>query len=107
MDLSANFSGRKAVITGAANGLGLAIAHRMIARGARVLLVDVDQTVLARVEDAAFDAGRTFAVVKDLAEIDAAPFVFEHVARTLGTADILINNAAWSFHKQMLEVTTA
>jgi NAD(P)-dependent dehydrogenase (short-subunit alcohol dehydrogenase family) len=104
-EISASLSGRRAVVTGAGNGLGLAIARRMVAGGASVLLVDVDQAVLTRVNDTDLPVGRAFAVVKDLAEQDAGPFVFDHVAKTLGTADILINNAAWSFHKQMLDVT--
>jgi NAD(P)-dependent dehydrogenase (short-subunit alcohol dehydrogenase family) len=93
------------VVTGAGNGLGLAIARRMAAGGARVLLVDVDPAVLTRVNERDLSEGKAFAVVKDLAENDVGPFVFDRVAKTLGTADILINNAAWSFHKPMLDVT--
>ncbi|MGB8535201.1 MAG: SDR family oxidoreductase [Acidobacteriaceae bacterium] len=103
--ISASFSGKRAVVTGAGNGLGLAIARRLVAGGAKVLLVDVDQAVLARVNEAGLSAANAFAVVKDLAEHDAGPFVFDHVAKTLGAADILVNNAAWSFHKPMLDVT--
>ena len=42
---------------------------------------------------------------KDLAESDAAASVFTAVRQTIGIADVLINNAAWSFHKPMQEVT--
>jgi NAD(P)-dependent dehydrogenase (short-subunit alcohol dehydrogenase family) len=106
MGFPGKFVNRNAVITGAATGLGLAIARRMVAGGASVLLVDVDPSVLTRVKEAEFLVGNAFAVVTDLAEADSAAFVFEHVASTLGVADTLINNAAWSFHKPMLEVTT-
>jgi meso-butanediol dehydrogenase / (S,S)-butanediol dehydrogenase / diacetyl reductase len=98
---------RRAVITGAGNGLGLAIARRLSAGGARTLLVDGDSVVLSRTGEEGFLPGKTFALVKDLAEPDAGSVVFEEAARTLGVADILINNAAWSFHKPMLEVTVA
>jgi NAD(P)-dependent dehydrogenase (short-subunit alcohol dehydrogenase family) len=98
---------RRAVVTGAANGLGLAIARRLSAGGAHVLLVDSDRTVLSRIGETDFPPTRTFAVLKDLSEEDAAPFVFDQVANTLGLADTLINNAAWSFHKPMVEVTVA
>lgn len=98
---------RRAVVTGAAHGLGLAIARRLSAGGAQVLLVDCDSTVLSRTEANEFPSGEVFAVVKDLAEPDAGAFVFNEVARTLGSADILVNSAAWSFHKPMLEVTGA
>ena len=96
---------RRAVVTGAANGLGLAIAKRLSADGAFVLLVDSDSTVLSRVNESGFSAERTFALVKDLSEADAAQVVFERSASTIGLVDTLINNAAWSFHKSMLEVT--
>jgi glucose 1-dehydrogenase len=87
--------------------LGLAIARRLSVGGAHVLLVDSDKTVLSRIGEKYFSPNRTFAVVKDLSDQDAAPFVFDQVAKTLGLADTLINNAAWSFHKPMLEVTVA
>jgi NAD(P)-dependent dehydrogenase (short-subunit alcohol dehydrogenase family) len=87
--------------------LGLAIARRLSAGGASVLLVDSDPTVLSRVGEKDLAEARTFALVKDLSEPDAASFVFDEVSKTLGLADVLINNAAWSFHKPMLEVTVA
>jgi NAD(P)-dependent dehydrogenase (short-subunit alcohol dehydrogenase family) len=95
--------GRTVIVTGAGNGLGLAIARRFAEGGARVLLVDQDPVVLSRV-----DGGKQnsmFAMVKDLAEPDAATEVFLHAKDNLGNIDALINNAAWSFHKPMLEVT--
>ena len=98
---------RRAVVTGAANGLGLAIAKRLSSSGAFVLLVDSDSTVLSRVTEHDFTAERTFALVKDLSEPDAAQVVFERTASTIGLVDTLINNAAWSFHKAMQEVTVS
>lgn len=44
-------------------------------------------------------------MVKDLAEPDAAASIFTAVRQTIDIADVLINNAAWSFHKPMQEVT--
>jgi NAD(P)-dependent dehydrogenase (short-subunit alcohol dehydrogenase family) len=92
--------GRTAIVTGAGNGLGLGIAKRFVAGGARVLFVDQDPVVLSRVA-----AGKTmFAMVKDLAEPEAAAAVFAYAKDNLGAVDTLINNAAWSFHKPMTEV---
>jgi NAD(P)-dependent dehydrogenase (short-subunit alcohol dehydrogenase family) len=105
--LETRSSCRRAVITGAANGLGLAIARRFAADQARLLLVDSDATVLSRIGEKDFPAARTYSLVQDLSEPEAARAVFDHAARTIGVADVLINNAAWSFHKPMLEVTVA
>jgi NAD(P)-dependent dehydrogenase (short-subunit alcohol dehydrogenase family) len=100
-----NSAPRRVVVTGAAQGLGLAIARRFSADGAHLLLVDCDRTVLKRVSEKEFDPERTFALVKDLAEPDAGLIVFEKAAASIGVVDALINNGAWSFHKPMLEVT--
>jgi NAD(P)-dependent dehydrogenase (short-subunit alcohol dehydrogenase family) len=96
---------RRALVTGAANGLGLAIARRLSRAGAQVLLVDSDRAVLSRLDESDFVSGRSFALVRDLAEPDSAVVVFDEVTRRFGVADTLINNAAWSFHKPMLAVT--
>ncbi|HZT69047.1 MAG TPA: SDR family oxidoreductase [Terriglobia bacterium] len=104
-DYNQRLAGRRGVVTGAAKGLGLAIARRLLADGANVLLVDKDPMVLSHIGTREFPVSRAFALVKDLAEADAARFVFSKAPEALGTADILINNAAWSFHKPMLEVT--
>jgi NAD(P)-dependent dehydrogenase (short-subunit alcohol dehydrogenase family) len=98
---------RHAVVTGAAWGLGLAIARRLSDNGAHILLVDSDEKVLSRIGEKEFPPTKAFALVKDLADPDAASYVFDYAAKTIGFADILINNAAWSFHKPMLDVTVA
>lgn len=97
--------GRSAIVTGAGNGLGLAIARRFVASGAKVLLVDRDPIVSARPGEEGLPKGAAFALVKDLADEDAAPLVFRTALETLTSVDTLVNNAAWSLHKPILEVT--
>jgi len=96
---------RKVIVTGAANGLGLAIARRFAMDKAKLLLVDSDAVVARRPGEADFPSDRVFSLVKDLADPDAADVVFEHAARTIGAPDALINNAAWSYHKSIAKVT--
>jgi D-sorbitol dehydrogenase (acceptor) len=85
-------TGKTALITGAARGIGLAFAERYIAEGAQVVLADID---IARAEAEATRLGdAAFAVQMDVTQqvsIDAA--VDATVAR-FGQIDILINNAA-------------
>ena len=102
-----DLKGSATIVTGAGNGLGLAIARRFVAAGAKVLLVDQDPAVLKRIGSDDLPSDRAFALVKDLADDDSAASVFETAKKTLGPVDALVNNAAWSFHKPMLEVTHA
>ena len=105
--LSLSFTNRSAVVTGAGNGLGLAIARRLARGGARVFLVDRDLVVLERIGSSDLPAKTASALVKDLGDEEAARVVFAEALKTFGAIDTLINNAAWSLHKPMLEVTSA
>jgi len=80
--------GRTAVVTGAARGIGCAIAERLVAEGAQVLLSDIDPGVA----EAAARLGQPHAVtdVSDGAAIEA---LFETADQVLGPLDILVNNA--------------
>jgi NAD(P)-dependent dehydrogenase (short-subunit alcohol dehydrogenase family) len=80
--------GRTAVVTGAARGLGLAIAERLAAEGARVLLSDIDPGVAG--------AADSFGQPHIIADVSAQPGIdvlFDGVDRILGPLDILVNNA--------------
>jgi len=104
---SLSLENRSAIVTGAGNGLGLAIARRLARGGAKVFLVDRDPAVLERIGSSDLPCKTACALVKDLADEDVAPVVFAEAVKVCGAIDTLINNAAWSFHKPMLEVTSA
>ena len=98
-------SGKHALITGAARGIGLAFAKAYVAEGARVAIADID---IARAQSAAAEIGSAaFAVsldVTDQASIDAA--VSATIAR-FGQIDILINNAAIFSAAPIADITRA
>ena len=88
---SEDFAGRTAVVTGAARGIGLAIAARLADEGARVSLWDVDR---ARLETTAADfGGGAHAVVVDVTDEAAVRAAAEASEAALGPIDILVNNA--------------
>ncbi len=83
------FAGKVLVVTGAAQGIGRAVALRAAAEGGRVLLVDRADFVT----DVAAEAGNGAAgFTADLETWDGADAAMRHAAQTFGGIDILINN---------------
>lgn len=85
---------RGVVVTGAASGIGEALAHVLAARGARLLLADVDAPRLDAVVAALRDRGaRCEASVCDIALADSADALAGRAIDLWGGADVLVNNA--------------
>ena len=85
------FAGQVGVITGGADGLGFAIAERLIAEGATVWLFDRDE---ARVQAAAAKLGpRAFARAVDITDETAVRASFEAVVAAQGRLDVMVNSA--------------
>src|ERR1700733_2873017 len=83
-----------AVVTGAARGIGEAIAHRLAGMGATVVLTARGQRRLAQVKTAVEQrGGRAFVLPCDLTEASAVAALGEKVAKEHGRCDILVNNA--------------
>ena len=90
-----DFSGKIAVVTGAAQGLGEAIAKRFLNDGIPgVALLDLNEEVLAATA-ARFDpeGNRVLPVVCDVSDPDSVARAFQAVERRFGAVDILVNNA--------------
>ena len=90
-----SLSGKTAVVTGAASGIGRATARLMSELGATTVFLDRDAAGLdAAVAECAGQAGSAFAQVIDLADADAIQQGFVGVAAAHGGIDILVNSAA-------------
>ena len=88
-----DLQGRVAVITGGAQGIGYAIAERMLASGASVVLWDADEAKLAEAKGMLGGPGRVFTDKVELtseAEVAAAT---ERTLKATQQIDILVNNA--------------
>lgn len=85
------FTGRAAIITGGASGLGKEVARRIIAEGGTAALWDVDADKLA---EAQAETGATHVVALDVTDADAVAAAAASSAEALGRVDILVCSAA-------------
>lgn len=87
--------GRIALVTGAARGIGLAIATRLLEEGANVVLTDVDgQTLAASAKALASEYGENVTAIElDVTDDNSVERGFEEVIRAYGGLDILVSNA--------------
>ena len=96
--------GHVAVITGGAQGIGLACAELMHEAGATVMLLDRDPAAL---EAARQRLPQAHTQVLDVSDAAAVERVFEAIAQTHGRIDILVNNAGRSIRKPSHELPLA
>lgn len=95
-----DLQGKKAIVTGAAQGLGLAMAEGLAEYGVKVCIVDISSDLnrtIQKLKEKGFDVE---GVVADLSAIEKLEEVFQQSLEKLGgTLDILVNNAG--IHKPM------
>ncbi|HEX4765349.1 MAG TPA: SDR family NAD(P)-dependent oxidoreductase [Lichenihabitans sp.] len=90
--MRARFEGKVAVVTGAAQGIGRAIAAKFAGEGARVVLADINLDGAAAAAKS-MDGG-AFAVRCDISDPAAVTALHEEIERQADGVDILVNNAA-------------
>ena len=101
------FQDQVAIVTGAANGIGLAITRRLLEEGARVAACDVDIKAGRHLADQVGDRQRLLFVETDVASEISAQAATAAVARHFGHVDILINNAGIFPNKRFEEISYA
>jgi NAD(P)-dependent dehydrogenase (short-subunit alcohol dehydrogenase family) len=94
------------VVTGAAAGLGKALATRLAADGATVALVDVDEAGLkATVEELAATGAKVLAITANVGSADDVERVVKTTEADLGPISLLVNNAGIAVIKPYLQCT--
>jgi len=89
-------TGRVALVTGGAGGIGQAAARRLLSEGANVVLCDIDAEALVRAQTdiaGAFGKDRVAAVPVDVVSEPSVHALFQEAALAFGGVDILVSNA--------------
>ena len=96
-----------AIVTGAGRNIGEDICKLFVHEGARVAVVDLDPGRGSRVanEINAAHPGTAFAIVCDVSSADSVEKMVQRVTQEFGGVDILVNNAAWTDHKTIFDIT--
>jgi NAD(P)-dependent dehydrogenase (short-subunit alcohol dehydrogenase family) len=99
-------NGKVAIITGAGQGIGLAMGKRFAREGAQVVVAEINPaTVHAAAEAISAEGTPALAYPIDVREVDAVRAMMREVAARLGSVDILVNNAGETDRAPFLDLT--
>jgi rhamnulose-1-phosphate aldolase/alcohol dehydrogenase len=98
---------RVALVTGAGSGIGRAVARRLAAEGACVVVADLDGEAAGRVAAELGPADVAVAVTVDVTDEEQVAAAFRRAALAFGGVDLVVNNAGLSISKPLLETTVA
>ncbi|MCX5536425.1 bifunctional aldolase/short-chain dehydrogenase [Streptomyces sp. NBC_00006] len=96
---------RVALVTGAGSGIGKAIAHRLVAEGACVVVADLNADGAAAVAEELGGPDKAVAVTVDVTSEQQIADAFKAAALAFGGVDLVVNNAGISISKPLLETT--
>lgn len=96
-----------AIVTGAGRNIGEDVVRLFVQEGAKVAVVDLDQGRGSRVagDINASKPGAAISVVCDVSSADSVEKMVQTVVKEFGGVDILVNNAAWTDHKTLFDIT--
>lgn len=94
-------SNKVAVVTGAGQGIGKAIAEKLAAEGAMVVVTDIDEATAK--ETAAGLGNGSVGIRADVTDRDSVNAMVDQVVAELGRVDVLVNNAGWDKAEPFVE----
>jgi NAD(P)-dependent dehydrogenase (short-subunit alcohol dehydrogenase family) len=94
-----------ALVTGAARGIGLAVAKRFLAEGWKVAMLDIERELLDASVKAIAQPDATLALPCDVSDTAAVKAAFAKAYAHFGRLDALVNNAGIAIFKPLLDTT--
>lgn len=101
-----DLTGRTAIVTGGARGIGRGIAHRLAEAGANLVIADIDPEAGAVAAKELGDLGRSaICVTTDVSAEPAVTAMVDQAVTTFGSVDVLVNNAGLCSNTATLSMT--
>src|SRR3954454_19752812 len=100
-----SLEGKTAIVTGAGRGIGKAIARRLCAVGANVMVNDLDEQMLRESKTDYSDPTRVHHIQGDLTDPSVPQEVVDATLDTFGSVDIIVNNAGYSWDNVIQKTT--
>ena len=100
-----SFTGKTAVVTGAASGIGRALTERLLAAGARVVMADVEPGALDVAAAEVASLGEVLPVLTDVRDAAAVDALAQRVAEAFGAVQLVFANAGVTMSGAVWEVT--
>ncbi|MGC1869746.1 MAG: SDR family oxidoreductase [Acidobacteriaceae bacterium] len=97
--------GKTALVTGAGRGIGRAIAKRLVAAGARVMMNDLDEALLVESETELARPERVRHITGDLTDPKTPDSIVQATIEEFGAIDIIVNNAGYSWDNVIQKTT--
>jgi|SRR5579871_5536324 len=91
--MALSLEGKSALVTGAASGLGKAIAEKFLKAGAKVTICDINEERLKSASEELSVYGEVHAIKADVTEEESVNKIFEATVEKFGAVDVLVNNA--------------